>query len=269
MPPKEQLSIGTKAPSKKQLKILFWHSAAPMFGFGLMDNTVMIQAGDFIDCTIGAKLGITTLTAAAFGQVFSDVSGVLFGGTVESAATKLGLPVPKLTRSQRRTRPAKIAGVGGAVFGVVCGCLFAMTQLLFMDLDRADRMRKQKELKTLFDTVMEDGHKLVGAQHCTLWIVDEDGEHIWSRAHKGNRPTTKALRETFRRYDFNRDGYITADELQEGLRRIGRKRSISQAREIIKSFKSGNDSSATSPTASLCSRLKNLCVLLMRASSRR
>ena len=192
MPPKEQLSIGTKTPSKKQLKILFWHSAAPMFGFGLMDNTVMIQAGDFIDCTIGAKLGITTLTAAAFGQVFFLTFPAFCLASIVSPCHQAWAARTQADTVATPYSPSKIAGVGGAVFGVVCGCLFAMTQLLFMDLDRADRMRKQKELKTLFDTVMEDGQQPVGAQHCTPWIVDEDGEHIWSRAHKGNRPTTKA-----------------------------------------------------------------------------
>ena len=78
-------------PSAENLKILFFHAAVPMFGFGMMDNTVMIQAGDLIDQTIGVTMGFSTLTACAFGQVFSDVSGVVFGGTVEAAALKLGL----------------------------------------------------------------------------------------------------------------------------------------------------------------------------------
>ena len=58
----------------------------------MMDNFVMIQAGDLIDSTIGIHFGMATLTAAAFGQIFSDVSGVVFGGVVDAAAVKLGLP---------------------------------------------------------------------------------------------------------------------------------------------------------------------------------
>ncbi|EOD36166.1 hypothetical protein EMIHUDRAFT_49391, partial [Emiliania huxleyi CCMP1516] len=57
-------------------------SALPMVGFGFMDNTVMIQAGNAIDCTLGVSFGLSTLTAlraAAFGQVCSDSAGVLFG----------------------------------------------------------------------------------------------------------------------------------------------------------------------------------------------
>ena len=60
-----------------------------------MDNLIMIQAGDFIDKQFGATLGISTLAAAAMGQVFSDVSGVLFGGTVEAFAVKMGFEVSK------------------------------------------------------------------------------------------------------------------------------------------------------------------------------
>ena len=35
----------------------------------------MIQAGDLIDNTIGVTLGLSTLTAAAYGQVVSDTTG--------------------------------------------------------------------------------------------------------------------------------------------------------------------------------------------------
>jgi hypothetical protein len=40
--------------------------------------------GDFIDTTIGVIFGLSTLSAAALGQVVSDVSGVFFGGTIEA-----------------------------------------------------------------------------------------------------------------------------------------------------------------------------------------
>ena len=56
-----------------------------MFAFGFMDNLIMIQAGGYIDATFGAALGLATLAAAAMGQVVSDVSGVIFGSTVERA----------------------------------------------------------------------------------------------------------------------------------------------------------------------------------------
>lgn len=61
----------------------------------------MIQAGDLIDNTIGVKFGLATLAAAACGQIFSDVSGVAFGGVVEDACARLGLRAPQITAAQR------------------------------------------------------------------------------------------------------------------------------------------------------------------------
>ena len=44
---------GASTPTREELWTLFVHSAVPMVGFGIMDNLVMIQAGDLIDNTIG------------------------------------------------------------------------------------------------------------------------------------------------------------------------------------------------------------------------
>lgn len=64
---------GIETPSFHQLKALFVSSAIPMVGFGFMDNFIMIQAGGYIDATLGVKFGLATMTAAAMGQVVSDV----------------------------------------------------------------------------------------------------------------------------------------------------------------------------------------------------
>ena len=129
----------TVAVSARQLRQIAVAAAVPMVGFGMMDNFVMIQAGDLIDSTLGVTFGLSTLTAAACGQIFSDVSGVCFGGYVELLALKLGLPVAEVTAQQRTQRSAKIASTVGAVLGVVLGCCLGMTSLLFMDLDKAER----------------------------------------------------------------------------------------------------------------------------------
>jgi len=154
-----------------------------------MDNMVMIQAGDLIDNTIGVHFGFATLTAAAFGQVFSDVSGVAFGGTVEAAATRLGLPIPDLTQSQRSMRITKLVGTTGAMVGVIIGCLLGMTSLLFMDLDAADRAKRQAELDTIFNTVIEHGHWVVQAERGTLFMVDEEKGELWSKVALGTHLT--------------------------------------------------------------------------------
>ena len=224
-------------PSRAQLRVVFFHAAVPMIGFGLMDNTVMIQAGDLIDSTIGVRLGLSTLTAAAFGQIFSDVSGVVFGGTVEAAATKLGLPVPHLSKAQRVMPVTKFWATAGGVVGVMFGCLLAMTQLLWMDLGKADRARRKKELETLFRSLMAGGHRLVHAQHCTLWLVDSDGRHLWSRGIEGDAPERAELAETFRKYDTGADGYITPRELCDALAKLGRRFTADEAEEMIRRVK--------------------------------
>ncbi|EKX46240.1 hypothetical protein GUITHDRAFT_60115, partial [Guillardia theta CCMP2712] len=98
--------------------------------FGFMDNVVMITMGDLIDSTLGVTFGLSTLTAAGFGQIFSDVSGVCFGGTVEAIFLRLGLPTAKLTSEQAQLRVTRLVSTFGAACGVVVGCLLGMSTLL-------------------------------------------------------------------------------------------------------------------------------------------
>jgi len=91
-----------------------------MVGFGFMDNTVMIQAGNAIDCTLGVSFGLSTLTAAAFGQVCSDSAGVLFGGTLEAMLRRAGLrPTAGLSLDQRKLPLVKRVALLGSLVGVV------------------------------------------------------------------------------------------------------------------------------------------------------
>ena len=74
-------------------------------------------AGDLIDNTIGVSFGFAALTSAAFGQIFSDVSGICFGGVVETAANRLGLGESGITANQEKLRGEQPNPVtrGGAV----------------------------------------------------------------------------------------------------------------------------------------------------------
>ena len=67
---------------------------------------------------MGVTFGLSTLTAAGFGQIFSDISGICFGGTVEAVCTKLGLPTAKLTGAQAAMGQTKRVTTFGAVCGV-------------------------------------------------------------------------------------------------------------------------------------------------------
>ena len=132
-----------EAPTSQQLSRLFWNAAIPMIGFGFMDQTVMLQAGNAIDCTIGVTFGLSTLTAAAFGQVCSDAAGVMFGGTVESIASKAGIPKAGLTAAQRQLSVVKKIKFAGGLFGIITGCLLGLVNLLWIDTERSSTLKLQ------------------------------------------------------------------------------------------------------------------------------
>lgn len=221
-------------PTSRQLRTHWLNCAVPMVGFGMMDNFVMIQAGDLIDNTIGVSLGLATLTAAACGQVFSDVSGVLFGGVIERIAEKLGLPASGLTTEQLQLRFVKYVGLAGAVAGVTCGCLLGMTSLFFMDLEKAERMKRLAQLETLFDTVMSHGRNTVKAEWCALWLVEGDGTKVSTHARMGKTPSRKGLVEAFELWDTDRDGLISRDEIKFGLTQIQRPASDDDVERALK-----------------------------------
>ncbi len=167
-------------PSSRTLKYHFLVCAIPMIGFGVMDNTIMIRAGDWIDNTVGGTLKLSTLTAAACGQALSDTCGVVFGGTIAAMAAKMGMRAAKLSEVQQDMRITRLAGTGGAAVGVFIGCCLGMTNLLFMDLTKRERLQKQKELKTIFRTVAKTSQDLVGVDRATIWMMSEDGVELWT-----------------------------------------------------------------------------------------
>lgn len=121
--------------------------AIPTAGFGFMDNTIMIQAGHAIDCTIGVMFGLSTLAAAAMGQVFSSVGGVLFGGTLDTMARSAGLPNPNFTTAQRSLPVVRRVAMLGSLFGVITGSCLALGNLLLIDTERSSTLK----LKALTD----------------------------------------------------------------------------------------------------------------------
>jgi len=105
-----------------------------MVGFGFMDNFIMITAGSAIDNTLGVQMGLATMTAAAIGQVVSDVSGVVFGDTV---AKVFKVAPSNLTKAQSKLAMVGRIKLGGAVLGVIAGCtLGAVALWLIPDRDK-------------------------------------------------------------------------------------------------------------------------------------
>ncbi|GAB6025816.1 hypothetical protein CHUAL_011793 [Chamberlinius hualienensis] len=107
-------------------------SAIPFIGFGFLDNFIMIIAGDYIDITLGATLAISTMAAAALGNLISDVAGVGSAWYVESLSSKVGIVPPILTPTQLAMPSTTWCIYLGKALGVTIGCLLGMFPLLFL-----------------------------------------------------------------------------------------------------------------------------------------
>ncbi|XP_072781093.1 transmembrane protein 65 isoform X4 [Taeniopygia guttata] len=95
-----QEKLEVAPPSPGQLRHVFFHNALPFVGFGFLDNAIMIAAGTQIELSIGVVLGISTMAAAALGNLVSDLAGLGLAGYVEALASRLGLSIPDLTPKQ-------------------------------------------------------------------------------------------------------------------------------------------------------------------------
>lgn len=87
-------------PTAAQLRYVLLHNAIPFVGFGFFDNCIMIVAGTQIELSIGVVLGISTMAAAALGNLVSDLAGLGLAGYVEALASRLGMQIPELSPKQ-------------------------------------------------------------------------------------------------------------------------------------------------------------------------
>ncbi|XP_065686945.1 transmembrane protein 65 isoform X2 [Patagioenas fasciata] len=119
-------------PSPGQLRHVFFHNALPFVGFGFLDNAIMIAAGTQIELSIGVVLGISTMAAAALGNLVSDLAGLGLAGYVEALASRLGLSIPDLTPKQADMWQTRLSAHLGKAIGVTIGCILGMFPLLFI-----------------------------------------------------------------------------------------------------------------------------------------
>lgn len=137
-------------PSRRDLYTVALHQGIPFVGFGIMDNAILLLAGEAIDLHLGVALGISTMCAAAIGNIISDVTGVacgtaieavLLGGSKKAARWTGGRvtlpPLPKLSHEQRQLRSVRWSGQLGCAVGLTVGCVIGMFPLLFFpDVER-------------------------------------------------------------------------------------------------------------------------------------
>ncbi|CAH8669033.1 unnamed protein product [Heterobilharzia americana] len=94
-----------------QLKLVVAGSCLPFIGFGFLDNAIMIVAGEYIDLTFSAVLGISTMAGTCYClrmiiyscrpcNLISDLFGIGLVGYVEKFVEKIGISVPHLSASQ-------------------------------------------------------------------------------------------------------------------------------------------------------------------------
>ena len=95
---------------------------------------IMILAGDAIDKSIGVTLGISTLAAAGFGNLLSDVVGIGAGDVIDRYSEKIiGKPKTKaLSLEQLALRSCRIVKTWATIIGITVGCLLGMAPLLFL-----------------------------------------------------------------------------------------------------------------------------------------
>ena len=117
-----------------------------MIGFGVVDCVVMTQVGSTMDAVLGARLGISSITAAAIGLFCSDSCGVLFGGTIESFAGKLGLPSANLTSEQLEMPETRRVATLGRLVGVQLGVLLGSTTLLLQGKPESSNNKGEETL---------------------------------------------------------------------------------------------------------------------------
>lgn len=224
-------------PTRLQLRRHAVACAVPMVGFGAMDNFIMIQAGDYIDTTIGVSFGMATMTAAACGQICSDFSGVMFGGTVEALANRLGLPLANLTPAQARIPQVKMLSTGSAAVGVVIGCIIGMCSLLFMDLDKADRLRRAEELEGIFEVVFAEGKELLSAEQVNLYLMHttEEGKvFVNTRTQYSDPPDPNQVNTVFERFAV--EGAVSQAELVQMFHQLDVKVGPDVMSDMIQTF---------------------------------
>ena len=128
----------TDDPTLRQLMIISFNNSIPFIGFGFLDNAIMISAGDYIDSTIGVSLGISTMAAAAIGNMVSDMAGIGLAGYVEILAQRFGIVEPKLTAQQLTLGSTKRAEYAGRGVGIAIGCFIGMFPLLLLHNNNND-----------------------------------------------------------------------------------------------------------------------------------
>uniref|UniRef100_A0A7S3PD62 GAF domain-containing protein n=1 Tax=Amphora coffeiformis TaxID=265554 RepID=A0A7S3PD62_9STRA len=165
-------TVEVPEPSMASLRLVAINTSIPFVGFGIMDNAIMILAGDMIDTSLGVALGISTMCAAAIGNIVSDVAGVMLGTVVEDfCARYLDLPTPVLSTAQRQLASVRFANQFGCAVGLIIGCIIGMFPLLFIDSNKIQARKREAAMDAIFRDVMDEASSLIGARRTCLYVL--------------------------------------------------------------------------------------------------
>lgn len=189
-----QLSIKAPQPRPEQLVRYFTVSVVPFVAFGFADNFIMILCGQQFEVAFGSIFHFSTMCAAGFGNLFSDLIGLGIGGYIEDSADKMGFKPHGLTDSQHELRVVKATSAAAAVIGISVGCILGMVPLLFEDSEH-------RRMRVLFHSIDLDRNGYLDEQELSRAF---EKAHIYMKDCEIRRLMAKA--------DENHDGLIDFEE---------------------------------------------------------
>jgi len=152
-------------------------TGVPFIGFGFLDNSLMILAGDAIDSTLGFYFNVSVMASAAMGNVVSGTIGMQVHGVLDRLFAQIGITMPRLTHEQMELRSVFLAGHMGSTFGVAFGLSLGMLPLLFVkdhDEKAADKLWAQIDVNNDGKASIDELHE--GAQKFGISITREEME---------------------------------------------------------------------------------------------
>lgn len=93
--------------------------------FGIIDNGIMVIAGDALDKSIGVALGVSAMFSAGIGNTISDAVGMMSGRWIEHQLHKV---IPSVGPKELSKKQVIVA----ETVGIILGCLIGMFPLLFL-----------------------------------------------------------------------------------------------------------------------------------------
>ena len=142
----------------------------------------MILAGEFLEVNLGATLAISTMAAAAIGNLISDVVGLGAGGVIESGAARYGVQVPAtLTAAQLTGRSAANTRHAANVIGITVGCILGMFPLLFYDEEEARLLKVFRRYDVNHDGELDKVELRSAFADAKAMLSEADLEHLFTK----------------------------------------------------------------------------------------